>query len=59
MLTSERILIGVTSDSLLKAKAYALYIEPFEERRKRVIDFLHRLNPLIEIDIFELADPVG
>lgn len=40
-------------------KAYAHLIEPFETRKENVLVFLHRLNPKLEIEIFELSDPVG
>ena len=59
MITSERILIGVTSEKLLAKKAYAAYLESFEVRKHRVYEFVNRLNPAIKIDIFELCDPVG
>ena len=59
LITSERIVIGVTSDVLLQKKAYAAYLEDFEIRKARVYDFVTRLNPTIKVEIFELKDPVG
>lgn len=50
---------GVTSDTLLTKKAYAMYIEPYEERMNFVKDFVSRLAPHIEVRFFELQDPVG
>ena len=50
---------GVTSDTLLTKKAYASYIEPYEERLAAVKDFLSRLAPHIEVRFFELQDPIG
>ena len=73
--TDSRILCGVTTDALLKKKAYAEYLEPYDIRKKSVIDFCKRVNPQIisttlseessiqhsgpKLIIFELEDPVG
>lgn len=59
MNVSERILIGVTVDSLLQKKSYGYYIEPYEIRSERVVSFLKRLNPAINAEIFPLSDPCG
>ena len=58
-MTRDTLHCGVTSDSLLKKKAYASYIEPFEERKKQVMDFLSRLAPHLTVEFFELVDPIG
>ena len=50
---------GVSSDALLTKKAYASFIEPYEERVRVVQDFLTRLAPHIEVRFFELQDPIG
>lgn len=52
-------LVGVTVDVLLKKKAYAEHLEDYETRRKNVIDFCNKVNSKIEIEAFELSDPVG
>lgn len=36
---------GVTTDQLLKKKAYADYLEPYKVRKESVIDFCQRVNP--------------
>lgn len=54
-----KVLIGISADELLKKKAYAEYMEPFEVREQRVRDFCSEINPKIKIDIFDLHDPVG
>mmetsp|Transcript_3772 Transcript_3772/g.6438 ORF Transcript_3772/g.6438 Transcript_3772/m.6438 type:complete len:162 (+) Transcript_3772:716-1201(+) len=61
LLTKERMLIGVTSDILLKKKVYADIIEPFEQRCSKVRSFLRRLKSRgdFTLDIFELNDPAG
>lgn len=62
--TSERILCGVTTDNLLKKKAYAEFLEPYETRKSSVIDFCSKVNPKLFAEsgrfiVFELEDPVG
>lgn len=56
---------GITTDALLKKKAYAEFLESYESRQASVIKFCKRLNPRIfegerpKLHIFELADPIG
>lgn len=63
--TNKRILCGVTTDALLKKKAYAEFLEAYEVRRQSVIDFCKQVNPNMFSDsrerliTFELEDPVG
>ena len=60
LLTKKRMLIGVTSDILLKKKMHAHLVEPWEKRCDNVVRFLSRLcGPEIKIDLFELMDPAG
>ena len=60
LLTSKRMVIGVTSDALLKKKKYAEYLEDYDRRCKNVTEFLYRLfGNTCEIDIFALCDPAG
>ena len=58
-MTRDTLHCGVTSDTLLKKKAYASFIEPFEDRKEQVRDFLSRVAPNITVEFFELMDPVG
>ena len=55
----EKLLIGVTNDTLLQKKAYADYLEPYAIRKESVISFCNKLNPAVLIEIFSLIDPVG
>lgn len=64
--SDQRVLCGVTTDALLKKKAYAEFLESFEKRRQSVIDFCKKVNPKLFSDpsvtklvTFELEDPVG
>ena len=60
LLTKSRMLIGVTSDLLLKKKSYASLLQTYEERCQNVRSFLKRLCGVsLQVDIFELNDPAG
>jgi len=61
LLTTDRMLVGVTSDSLLSKKSYANIIESYETRCNHVRSFIKRLcgSSGPELDIFELNDPAG
>jgi len=52
----------VTTDGLLKKKAYAEYLESYDTRVAAVRAFCKKLNPKLEdshLVTFELSDPVG
>eukprot|EP00352_Strombidinopsis_acuminata_P007857 CAMPEP_0176370984 /NCGR_PEP_ID=MMETSP0126-20121128/24380_1 /TAXON_ID=141414 ORGANISM="Strombidinopsis acuminatum, Strain SPMC142" /NCGR_SAMPLE_ID=MMETSP0126 /ASSEMBLY_ACC=CAM_ASM_000229 /LENGTH=163 /DNA_ID=CAMNT_0017730259 /DNA_START=427 /DNA_END=916 /DNA_ORIENTATION=- len=59
LVTKKKLFCGVTSDILLSKKVHSDLIEPFEKRKQSVIDFLNALNPHLEVNVFELCDPVG
>ena len=59
LLTKDTLHIGITGDELLKSKAYAALIEPFELRKQRVLRFIQSLTVHLKIEITELSDPVG
>lgn len=57
-----RILCGVTTDALLKKKAYAEFLESYDLRVAAVRAFCKKLNPKLvdsHLVTFELSDPVG
>ena len=63
--SDQKIVCGITTDALLKKKAYAEFIESFSIRKENVIKFCKRINPKIyegerpRLQIVELADPIG
>lgn len=59
LFTSVHIGIGITTDILLKNKLGKECIQSFEDRCAYVRQFLYRLSPQIDVDTFELSDPVG
>ena len=58
-LCKETLVVGIMSDELLKKKALAELIQPFEQRAKVVVDFLAVIKPQLQVSIFQLKDPYG
>ncbi|KAI9907738.1 hypothetical protein PsorP6_016572 [Peronosclerospora sorghi] len=56
---AHRILVGVTADCMLHAKAHAEFMEPLEKRKRAVRDFLSFLNANILADVVTIEDPFG
>ena len=56
---SERLIVGVMGDALLKGKANTHLIAPFAERKKAVLRFLAQVKPTQKVDLVELCDPFG
>ena len=59
LVTGRTLHCGVTSDTLLTKKAYSNLIEPFEVRLNRVKSFLGMVAPHLQVEYFELQDPLG
>jgi cytidyltransferase-like protein len=55
----ERLVVGVTDESMLRKKQYAEYIESFETRARGVVDFLRVINPDLAVEISRLTGPLG
>lgn len=52
-------LVGITTDALLKKKVHAEMLETYDVRKANVINFCKKVNPKVKIDTFPLSDPVG
>lgn len=59
LVTSEVLHIGITGDALLQKKAYSEFLEPFDTRKSRVLNFVSVLYPHLKVNVFELSDPIG
>jgi len=57
--TRRKLLLGITSSVLLLKKQYHYFLEDYETRKERVIHFLKKQNPALEIETFQILDPVG
>ncbi|KAG1688550.1 hypothetical protein DVH05_003641 [Phytophthora capsici] len=54
-----RMIVGVTADSMLKNKSHAELLEPLEKRKSAVRAYIASLNPRISVDIVTIEDPFG
>lgn len=63
--SNQKVIVGITTDSLLSKKAYAEYLESFEVRKESVFRFCKRVNPNLfgsedsKMHLVALSDPVG
>jgi len=57
--TKSKIVVGLTSSSLLLKKKHSYFLEDIEIRKERVLRFLNKFNPEVEVHLFILTDPVG
>jgi pantetheine-phosphate adenylyltransferase len=59
MLCSEKLIVGVTTDTLLASKSNAPYLESLTERKARVRGFLQAIKPHIIHDVVTIDDVYG
>ncbi|KAG7451410.1 Nucleotidylyl transferase [Guyanagaster necrorhizus] len=58
-ITSERLIVGITGDELLKNKAYKHVLEDIQTRKDRVRNFLTLFRPGIVYEIVIISDVYG
>ncbi|KAL5291795.1 COASY family protein [Megaselia abdita] len=56
---TERLVVGVTDESMVKSKKLYELILPVEERIKEVEVFLNEIDPTLKYDIVPISDPFG
>ncbi|CEG38591.1 bifunctional coenzyme a synthase [Plasmopara halstedii] len=56
---ANRMLVGVTAQSMLTNKSHAELLEPLEKRKSAVRDYIAFLNPRVIVDIVKIEDPFG
>lgn len=56
---SKKLVIGLTSDNLLKDKKFSSKIEPYQVRKHNLLDFISSMSFLDRVEIIELNDPFG
>ncbi|KAL3669668.1 hypothetical protein V7S43_005051 [Phytophthora oleae] len=54
-----RMIVGVTADSMLRKKSHAELLESVEKRKRAVRAYISFLNPHITADIVTIEDPFG
>ena len=58
-LTTNKLIVGVMTQSLLKSKSNAQLLQPLDERIRITKDFLSRQGTGVELDVVEIHDPFG
>ncbi len=56
---SHHVVIGLTSQKMLKRKKFASKIEDYETRKKNLENFISSITDLDRVKIIELNDPYG
>ena len=56
---SKKLVIGLTSDEMLKSKKYASHIESYHVRKRNLEDFIGNLSSLERVEIVQLNDRYG
>lgn len=56
---SNKVVIGLTTNELLKNKKYVSKIEDYETRKKKILNFVNTFADLKRVDIIELKEPYG
>jgi pantetheine-phosphate adenylyltransferase len=56
---SNKLVIGLTTQKMLKRKKYASKIEDFETRKKNLENFISSIGGLDRVEIVELDNPYG
>ncbi|CDK28595.1 unnamed protein product [Kuraishia capsulata CBS 1993] len=58
-LASEKLIVGITQDELLKNKQFKEVMQSYHTRKEAVINFLKKIQPDLEVDCYELRDIAG
>lgn len=58
-LTSDRLIIGLTEEELLKNKKFKDVLQDFDTRYENVVSFLNTFKPTLKIEIVPLKDVCG
>jgi len=53
------IVLGLSAGELLVNKTHKELIQPYETRRKRVVEFLAEVEPDVKVEVHELHDAFG
>ena len=56
---SKNVVIGLTSESLLKKKKYFSKMQSYDERKKAIISYVSQTSDISRVEIVKLEDPYG
>ena len=58
LVTSQSLYIGITSEALLRNKAHAKLLQPYEERAREAASYVHCVRPSLNVVTGMLKDPM-
>ena len=58
-LTTTRLIVGVTDEELLQKKKFKEQLESYETRSRKVIEFMSRIKPSLNVEVVALRDVCG
>ncbi|TFF87238.1 MAG: pantetheine-phosphate adenylyltransferase [Promethearchaeota archaeon] len=56
---ANKVVLGLTTQKMLKRKKFAEKLEAFETRKKNIEEFLQSIDALERVEIIELSNPYG
>lgn len=59
LLSSKELLIGLVEESLLVTKQFSKLIQPYEQRKERICNFINQFKPALSFSIYPLSDIYG
>ncbi|KZT51250.1 Nucleotidylyl transferase, partial [Calocera cornea HHB12733] len=59
LLTSHKLIVGLTAPPLLKSKRHAALVQGLEERARAVRAFCARFSAAVTVDVVEISDVAG
>lgn len=59
LVTTKRLLIGVTADEMLATKSDRSLMQPLDDRVRAVREFLAEVAPALDVQLVPITDPFG
>ena len=59
LLLSKKVVIGLTSESLLKNKEFFSKMQSYDERETAIISYISKISDISRVEIVKLEDPYG
>ena len=59
LLLSKKVVIGLTSESLLKNKEFFSKMQSYDERETAIISYISKISDISRVEIVKLKDPYG
>lgn len=56
---AKKVIVGLTADAMLKNKAHMEYLQPYEIRQQKIIEFVDTFTNSARVSFVPLSDPFG